>query len=211
MFTGIIDNLGEVVSLEGRRMLRIKPQRPYRDLEVGESISVNGVCLTLVKWGREIMEFEVSPETLKRTNLGLLKAKSVVNLERALKAGGRFGGHMVLGHVDTTGRIRNITSIGNFRALTIDVTEPRFLKYVVEKGSIAVDGISLTVNKVDGRSFEVMIITHTLLNTNLAFRKPGDLVNIEVDIIGKYVEKLFSKESTEDRLERLLKENIDGS
>ncbi len=201
MFTGLVDNTGKFISLEGRRIIRIKPEIPYDDLEVGESISVNGACLTLLEEKDGTLSFEVSPETLKRTNLGTLRPGDWVNLERALRLGDRLGGHIVLGHVDTTGRIERIEMKGDFRAVTVSYRESQLKRYIVEKGSITVDGISLTVNRSSVRTFQVMIITHTFLNTNLKHRKVGDYVNIEVDILGKYVESLLEKGSSlEDKL-----------
>ncbi len=159
------------------------------DPQEGESIAVNGVCLTARDIeGRRFM-VDVSPESLSRTGLGSLQPGSLVNLERALKLSDRLGGHLVSGHVDALGRVEERRAAGNFTLFTFSL--PRSLvKYVIEKGSVAINGISLTVNSCEGELFTVSIIPHTLAVTNLGELKPGDRVNIEVDIIGKYVEKM---------------------
>ncbi len=203
MFTGLIDNMGVFISLDRREILKIEMVKPYSDLSVGESISVNGACLTLIDFDSKNLFFQVSPETLRRTNIGFLKRNDLVNLERALKIGDRLGGHIVLGHVDCLARIESIRREGNFKVFSFALLDDSMSRYIVEKGSIAVDGISLTVNKAGVRSFEVMIVGHTLENTNLQKRKHGDLVNIEVDIIGKYIERFLDRGITKEKLAEL--------
>ena len=168
------------------------------DPQEGESIAVNGVCLTARQIAGRRFLVDVSPESLSRTDLGQLVVGSVVNLERALRLSDRLGGHLVSGHIDATASIISRQPEGDFVRLSF-VVPVGFGRYIIEKGSIAIDGISLTVNHCDERSFSVAIIPHTLQITTLGQRKPGDLVNIEVDLIGKYVEKLLS--SKEDKEE----------
>lgn len=164
------------------------------DPEEGESIAVNGVCLTARDIKGNSFLVDVSPETLSRTGLGELKSGSQVNLERALRLSDRLGGHMVSGHVDTQGRVEDRRSEGDFTIFTFSLSRS-LVKYVIEKGSVAINGVSLTVNSCEGDRFTVSIIPHTLVVTTLGELKPGDSVNIEVDIIGKYVEKLLSDKS----------------
>jgi riboflavin synthase len=164
------------------------------DLKVSESISVNGTCLTVVATTKETFTVDLSPETLRRTNLCVLKAGSGVNLERSLAVGGRMGGHIVQGHVDGTGRfLRSIPEGQEMWMMWFSAPE-RLMPYIVEKGFIAVDGISLTVVNREGTSFSIAVIPYTLNNTVLKERKPGDPVNIEVDILAKYVESLLKGE-----------------
>ena len=157
---------------------------------MGDSIAVNGVCLTVTSFTDASFTADVMHETLNRSSLGALRPGSKVNLERAMSADGRFGGHIVSGHIDGTGRITDIKKDDNAVWYTISAP-PDILRYIVEKGSIAIDGISLTIAYVDSRCFKVSIIPHTSANTTLALRKPGDTVNLENDCIGKYVEKLL--------------------
>ncbi len=187
MFTGLIEEVGRVTGLKKTAYGGVlKVSSEYRDIEVGESVAVNGACLTVVAFDGEVMEFEISAETFKRTNLGTLKRNDPVNLERALRADSRLGGHFVLGHVDFTSKILSFTPRGDHRELIISIPQNQRI-YFVEKGSVAIDGISLTVNYIRGNSISINIIPHTYENTNLKKRKAGDLVNVEVDIIGKYV------------------------
>jgi riboflavin synthase len=206
MFTGLVETLGAITSLthtgSGIR-LSLKPLSDY-EVQIGDSISINGVCLTVTKHNGDI-SFDVSPETMKSTNLGELQVGDKVNLERALRLSDRLGGHIVTGHVDNTGRIISRKPVGEYTFYTFE-SPPEILKYVVKKGSIAIDGISLTVNDLDSRSFSVAIIPHTLTATNLGGKNVGDKVNLEVDIIGKYVEKLLGKEGSGSSLMTLLKE-----
>ncbi len=206
MFTGLIEIQGTVTSVKetGNGIgLSIKPLSAY-ELVLGDSIAVNGVCLTVTKHNGEI-SFDVSPETMRSTNLGELKNGNSVNLERALRLSDRLGGHIVSGHVDNVGSIREIRNAGEYTFYKFDTTKD-ILKYVVKKGSIAIDGISLTVVDIDNTSFSVAIIPHTLTATNIGRKRVGDRVNLEVDIIGKYVEKLFDKNNSDSNLMGLLKE-----
>jgi riboflavin synthase len=194
MFTGII--LGKGTLLEkrpsgGGMLFALKTDFDLIDPEEGESIAVNGVCLTAREINRRRFVVDVSPESLSRTNLGSLAAGSVVNLERALRLSDRLGGHLVSGHVDATTRILERKPQGDFVLFTFGVPDG-LERYLIEKGSIAIDGISLTVNRCDDRTFSVSIIPHTLQITTLGALRPGDAVNIEVDLIGKYVEKLLA-------------------
>ena len=193
MFTGLVEDLGEVVSLsKGSAGGRLAVRTRLGDIKVGDSVAVNGACLTAVEVREGIITFEVSPETFGRTNLGFLRRGDLVNLERALRADSRLGGHFVLGHVDFTARILSFRNLGEHRELVIEVPSDQ-MRFFVEKGSVAIDGISLTVNYVREGSISINIIPHTFENTNLKVRKPGDLVNVEADIIGKYVVGFLSK------------------
>ena len=206
MFTGLVETTGTVASVvntgNGIR-LSVKPASSL-DLQLGDSISVNGVCLTVTKQGAEI-SFDVSPETLRSTNLGALKVSDRVNLERALRLSDRLGGHIVTGHVDGIGVIKEKRKTGEYTFYTFEAP-PEILKYIVKKGSITVDGISLTVVDLDSRSFHVAIIPHTLTATNLGEKGAGDRVNLEADIIGKYVERLLGTKGPDTGLMDLLKE-----
>lgn len=193
MFTGIIEELGTINSISknpASAVLTINASTVLEDVHMGDSIAVNGVCLTVTSFTDTSFTADVMHETLNRSSLGALRPGSKVNLERAMSADGRFGGHIVSGHIDGTGRITDIKKDDNAVWYTISAP-PDILRYIVEKGSIAIDGISLTVAYVDSRCFKVSIIPHTSANTTLALRKPGDTVNLENDCIGKYVEKLL--------------------
>lgn len=193
MFTGIIEEIGKISNIKrGARsaILSIQASKVLEDAHLGDSIAVNGVCLTVTALNGDVFTADVMNETLSRSSLGSLRAGSPVNLERAMAAGGRFGGHIVSGHIDGTGRIASVTRDDN--AVWFRITaEKKLLRYIVEKGSIAIDGISLTVAKLDGESFSVSIIPHTMGETVLGSKKAGDIVNLENDIIAKYVEKLM--------------------
>ncbi len=194
MFTGIVEDVGKIRALEAlpsEQALKLTVTAPLLDDEqpLGASLAVDGVCLTVTAWRRGEVEAVVGPETVARTTLGKLGAGATVNLERPLRVGDRLGGHMVAGHVDAVGQIAEVAP----RAEAVDVTvraPATLLRYVIEKGSIAVDGISLTVNAVDAESFTVSLIPHTQTATTLAQKGAGAPVNLEVDLIGKYVEKL---------------------
>jgi len=190
MFTGLIEDLAEVLSADrGAGGLRLGiGTRLARELKPGESIAVNGVCLTAVDPAADRFFADVSPATLEVTTLGRLTAGARVNLERAMAAGGRFGGHVVQGHVDGVGEITTFTREGDHHWLVVDVP-PSLEPYLVEKGSLAVDGISLTIARLHGTHAGFQIVPHTLAHTNLATARPGDGVNVECDIIGKYVFK----------------------
>jgi riboflavin synthase len=157
---------------------------------IGDSVCINGVCLTVVAASGPRVEFDAIAETLRRSNLGELRAGDRVNLERAMAAGARFGGHIVQGHVDAVGRVSRIAPEATSHLVRVE-TPPEFLRYVVEKGSIAIDGISLTIAAVDTSSFTVAIIPHTWSVTTLGLRRPGDRVNLEADVLAKYVERLL--------------------
>lgn len=193
MFTGIIEERGSVQSVEllgPSAKIRIAAKKVLQGTKIGDSICVNGVCLTATSLGDGFFTADVMAETLRRSNLGSLKNGSQVNLERAMSAEGRFGGHIVSGHIDGTGRIEKTAREGN--AVWVYVSaDKNILDLIVQKGSIAIDGISLTVAKVDDKEFAVSIIPHTGEETTLLSKKPGDLVNLENDIVGKYVQKLM--------------------
>ncbi|HJP18351.1 MAG TPA: riboflavin synthase [Nitrospinota bacterium] len=194
MFTGIIEQAGKIKSFLKRgnqAKITIEFHESASDLTLGESIAVNGVCLTVVKIGNGYFATDISEETLDRTNLGELKPTDKVNLERSLKIGERLGGHFVSGHIDGVGRISKKIRKGEEIVLTIKAPE-KIMKYVVEKGSIAVDGISLTVASCDEKSITISIISHTEVCTNLKWKKSGDVVNLENDMIGKYIEKFVN-------------------
>jgi riboflavin synthase len=194
MFTGIVEDVGqiaELVPLPSEQALRLTVAARLLDEEqpLGASLAVDGVCLTVTAWRKGEIDAEVGPETIARTTLGKLGQGASVNLERPLRLGDRLGGHMVAGHVDAVGQIAQVAP----RAEAVDVrvrAPAELLRYVIEKGSIAVDGISLTVNAVDAETFTVSLIPHTQAATTLARKGPGAAVNLEVDLIGKYVEKL---------------------
>ncbi|MDI7252446.1 MAG: riboflavin synthase, partial [Actinomycetota bacterium] len=195
MFTGIIEETGTVVeaafSLQGGT-LRISCPGLWKELVLGESVAVNGVCLTVTDTREGTFAADVSPESLQRSTLGGLRHGEVVNLERALRLDSRLGGHLVQGHVDGVGRIEEIREEGRGRTFFIGSPEDISV-YLVEKGSVAVDGISLTVSGLRGTSFSVAVIPHTLAVTNLGRRRVGDAVNLEVDIIAKYVRSYLER------------------
>ena len=193
MFSGIVEEMGVVKSLvpglAGAR-LSILAGNVLKDLQLGESVSVSGACLTAAEVGETDFAVDVSVETLSVTTLGTLTAGAAVNLERALKLTDRLGGHLVTGHVDGTGILRERTQAGNTLLLTLEVPEP-MLRYCIPKGSITVDGVSLTINGVSENGVSVAIIPHTAKVTTLGIKQPGDAVNLESDLIGKYVERLL--------------------
>lgn len=189
MFTGIVQTLGTVVSSVSRAKgirLALKPARPLRGLKIGESIAVNGVCLTLVRSAKGRVEFDVIPETLRLTNLKQLKAGDRVNLERALRHGDRLSGHYVLGHVEAKAKILDISKTKRQTEVRIELPK-KISRRVLLKGCIAIDGISLTVSRRSPKAFSVHVIPHSWTATNLKFRKPGDRVNLESD---SYLKKL---------------------
>ncbi len=199
MFTGIIEGIGKIRSLEKfKRSLRIWIEAPFalNKEKIGDSIALNGCCLTITgKKGKQFAA-DISPETLKRTSLAFLEKGSSVNLERALKWGDRLGGHIVQGHVDGLAKVlaRKELKSAKGKYLFFEFEIARNLKpYLVEKGSVTLDGISLTVNQLKGRGFSVCVIPHTQALTTLTAKKPGDNVNIEVDILAKYLEQLVKK------------------
>jgi riboflavin synthase len=193
MFTGIIEQVGSVKETTdtetGRRL--VLSGDDLDQLPLGASISVNGVCLTAIATGDDSVTVEVIPETLQRTNLGSLVRESQVNLERPMPADGRFDGHIVQGHVDGTGTVSAL-SRSDDGAVVMTVVAPASLqRYMVEKGSITIDGVSLTIAEIEDDRFSVALIPHTLEVTTLGLRNPGDTVNLEVDVLAKYVEKLL--------------------
>lgn len=190
MFTGIIEELGTIKDLSAGGRISILADRVLEGTNIGDSIAVNGICLTVTELNGDGFTADVMPETLKRTSLSLLRRGDKVNLERAMAADGRFGGHIVSGHIDGTGTIREYKKDGNAVWVTI-AAENDILRLVVEKGSIAIDGISLTVAEVTDTYFKVSIIPHTAGETTLLLKNTGDPVNLETDIVGKYVEKLL--------------------
>lgn len=205
MFTGLIEEVGIISRIEKKSdgiTIQIKAEKILDDLKIGDSVALNGVCLTVVNIEGEKVSFDVSQETALRSNLPDLKIGDPVNLERALRLSDRLGGHIVQGHVDTVGFIRKIIPKGQHTEYIFQFPE-KFQDLVVEKGSIAIDGISLTVNYIMDNEISINIIPHTIQNTNLKKRKVGDKVNIEFDILGKYVKKMISKKE-KSRLEELI-------
>lgn len=193
MFTGIIEEIGNVRSIQHGQtssFIEIQAKTVLSDVQLGDSIAVNGVCLTVTHFSSDSFRADIMNETLKRSSLGTLRSGSHVNLERAMAANGRFGGHIVSGHIDGTGTVTNIKKDGIAHWYTISAGNS-ILRYIVEKGSIAIDGISLTVASLTDTSFRVSIIPHTSEQTILSEKKLGDIVNLENDIVGKYVEKLI--------------------
>lgn len=194
MFTGIIEEIGTIQSIQrsgNSAVLTIQVDLILSDIHIGDSIAVNGICLTVTSFSSNSFCADVMHETLNRSSLRSLRSKSPVNLERAMPANGRFGGHIVSGHIDGTGTIRSTKQDSNAVWYTIQ-TSPSILRYIVEKGSITIDGISLTVATVQNDSFQVSIIPHTLKQTILAYKRAGDMVNLENDCIAKYVERLLN-------------------
>jgi riboflavin synthase len=191
MFTGIVEELGVVAKISNNAMT-VQASKVTEDLKLGDSIAVNGTCLTAVNFSRTEFSVDLSPETMRRTSLGQLSEGSPVNLERALLASDRMGGHIVQGHVDSTGRVMSSKVDGDSIIFRIRVPK-RLNSYIVEKGFIAVDGISLTVVKRGASSFTLAVIPYTLKNTNLASVSIGDRVNLEADILAKYVESLLDR------------------
>lgn len=194
MFTGIIEELGVVSSAQPRQLV-VEAEKVLEGTQVGDSIAVNGVCLTVTALRNKSLFVDIMPETLRRTNLGLLRPGDRVNLERPLALGGRLGGHLVLGHVDATGEV--LSTIPEDEALLVKyAAPPEVMPYVVEKGFIAVDGVSLTITECAATSFSVSLVTYTRQHTTLGSKRPGDLVNLEADIVAKYVERLKEKTSS---------------
>lgn len=205
MFTGIVEEIGEIKSIKkGSKssVLTIKASKVLEDTAIGDSIMTNGVCLTVTDMSAGEFKADVMAETLNRTALNSLTQGSRLNLERALNLQTRLGGHMVSGHIDGTGIIKNFRKDDNAVWVTIE-TEEKLLRYIIEKGSIAIDGISLTVATVSDKDFQVSIIPHTADETTLLSHKIGDQVNLEVDLIGKYVEKLLGLSSDTNNKEKI--------
>jgi riboflavin synthase len=188
MFTGIVEEVGTVRSA-GAGRLAVAARKVLEDTKPGDSVAVNGVCLTIVELVSDSFSVDVMPETLRRTNLGSLKAGDRVNLERPLAVGGRFGGHFVQGHVDGTGKVVSVKPERDAIRLMLEAPS-EVMRYIVEKGFIAVDGVSLTVVECSSTAFGVSLVDYTQRNSTLGGKKSGDVVNLEVDIIAKYVERM---------------------
>lgn len=195
MFTGIITGVGRLASLEPRggdvRLAVETGSLPFDDVQLGESIAVNGVCLTVIQFDAHSFHADASTETLALTTLGLLEAGAAVNLERAMRPTDRLGGHLVSGHVDGVGHVVSIHDDARAQRWRFSAPAP-LLRYIAKKGSICVDGVSLTVNEVDAEGFEVALIPHTVANTAFARTAVGDAVNLEIDLIARYVERLIA-------------------
>jgi riboflavin synthase len=189
MFTGIVREVGTVAAFDGSRLVVAAPETTA-GAAVGDSVAVAGVCLTVVESGDGSLAFDVVPETLARTALGRLEQGALVNLEPPVRVGDPLGGHVVQGHVDAVGRVRSVAPEGDGRRVWVDAPET-VVRYCLEKGSIAVDGVSLTIAGVDGDGFEVALIPHTLAVTTLGTLEPGGEVNLEADVLGKVVERLL--------------------
>ncbi|WP_301097974.1 riboflavin synthase [Otariodibacter sp.] len=200
MFTGIIEEVGKIAQIKKSgefAVITIKASKVLEDAHLGDSIAVNGVCLTVTSFSGNQFTADVMSETLKRTSLGDLQIDSPVNLERAMAANGRFGGHIVSGHIDGTGQVVEITPANHSIWYRIK-TSSKLMRYIIEKGSITIDGISLTVVDTDAESFRVSIIPHTIKETNLGSKKVGSIVNLENDIVGKYIEQFLMKKAPEE-------------
>jgi riboflavin synthase len=213
MFTGIIEEVGRVIRIaqgRGTRGLSVACERLAKGLRKGDSIAVSGVCLTAVEIAPESVGFDLAEETWKRTSFSRIKEGASVNLELPMQADGRFGGHIVQGHVDGTGRFLGLDRIENGDDYWLRIEIPRDLaRYVIAKGSISIEGISLTVAKIEGTHVTAAIIPHTVAATNLTSLRPGDAVNLEVDMIAKYVEKMMGERAGAPiTLERLVREGF---
>ena len=199
MFTGIIEEVGSLLSIEkggDAFQLNVKAKKVLEDVKLGDSISTNGVCLTVVDFSRDRFRADVMPETLRKSNLGDLKVGDAVNLERAMAAGDRFGGHMVSGHIDGMGKISKYRKEKNATWIRVDC-DRNLLRYMIPKGSIAIDGTSLTLATVDHKGFEVSIIPLTGEDTTLLKKPLGAMVNLECDMVGKYIEKFMTTSKDE--------------
>lgn len=210
MFTGIIEEIGEVSRLQKREKsfkISIRASLILEDMKLGDSISTNGLCLTVSEFNQKEFTADIMPESLNRSNLGTLNVGAKVNLERAMSLNGRFGGHIVSGHIDGVGHILEVKKEEN--AIWFEIkTSLNLMRYIVEKGSITIDGISLTVAQVKAKSFSVSIIPHTLKGTIMADKKVGDTVNLENDILGKYIEKLWGDSSSSMKESSVTKEKL---
>ena len=206
MFTGIIEEIGiiqKIIKGEKSSVISIKASKILEETILGDSICVNGVCLTVTKMTKDTFEADVMAETLRKSNIGKLSIGSKVNLERALKLEGRFGGHIVSGHIDGVGEIMKLIKEDNAIWVTVK-TSKDILKYIVMKGSIAIDGISLTVAYIDNEVFKVSIIPHTGGETTLLHKKNGETVNLECDVIGKYIEKFMRLKEESGQIKKQL-------
>lgn len=208
MFTGIVEEIGTILCLtQGRHsaILKIGAKNVLQDTKIGDSIAVNGVCLTVTQLGTDYFLADVMHETLNRSSLSKLQQGNYVNLERAVPSDGRFGGHFVAGHIDGMGKICHIQRDDTAVWYTIQI-QPELMPYIVEKGSVAIDGISLTVATVTKTNFSVSAIPHTVHHTILKTRYEGELVNVEVDIISKYIEKLMALTDQQKNKKKITRE-----
>lgn len=191
MFTGIIEEIGKIRQITDK-YIEIECKSVLEDINLGDSICVNGVCLTVTDIKSGCFTADISPETFRVTNLGSLKSGNFINLERAMKADGRFGGHIVAGHIDNLGRVKSVKKNGDFYDLYVELPQ-ELSKYVVKKGSIAINGTSLTAADINENTVKIAVIPHTFENTNLKYLTPESHVNIEVDMFAKYIEKFLSR------------------
>lgn len=205
MFSGIVEELGKVRNIASSSW-EINANVVLQNTKIGDSISVNGVCLTVTKFNQDNFTVDVTPETIRRSNLGLLQAGSIVNLERSLRVGDRIGGHFVQGHVDTTAKVSAVKKEGNSYLVTFTV-DTKLMRYIVEKGYVAIDGMSLTVVTPQQDRFSVAFIPHTFMNTVAKNYSYGRVVNIEVDILAKYIENFTTKRTNTTINKDFLKEN----
>jgi len=196
MFTGLIEEMGRVIERDGARLV-VSADRALEDSDLGASVAVNGACLTVVERGAGRLRFDVGPETLARSALGDLTAGDPVNLERPMRLGGTVGGHLVQGHVDGVGVVAAFTREAETARLTIEWRDRALAPLLIPQGSVAVDGVSLTVARLNARDFEIMIIPHTLAVTTLGSLAPGRRVNLEMDMIGKYVQRILQLHTRE--------------
>jgi riboflavin synthase len=209
VFTGLVERKGKIVRIEKENQganVQIKPLFPLESLKTGDSIAIDGACLTVIKFNKDNFEVEVSPETLLRTTFRYCQPGKEINLEQALRLGDRLGGHLVTGHIDTIGIVKGKKEKGSHIEITFTISK-QWMRYIVEKGSVAVDGVSLTVNCCFSGSFEVNIIPHTAKVTTLGKLEIGNKVNIETDLIGKYVYKFLSPWKEKGLTEDFLKEH----
>lgn len=201
MFTGIVEELGVIKRIQAKGhtlLLKIRADKIMQDLHEGDSIAVNGVCLTVTSFSTDYFEADAMPETFKNTSLSLLKEGSKVNLERAMAANGRFGGHFVSGHIDGIGKIRKKTRVENAILIDIDIPE-LYAHYVIEKGSIAIDGTSLTIFRTAKDSVTVSLIPHTAKETVIGLKAEGEIVNLEFDMMAKYFYSFMQKQQSEQK------------
>ncbi|MFC1931942.1 riboflavin synthase [Chloroflexota bacterium] len=194
MFTGIVEEIGRIISAPTGSLV-IAANKVLTGLDLGGSIAINGACLTVTDFNTSSFSVDVMPETLKRTNLGLLRTEDRINLERSVTLGGQLGGHLVQGHVDDTGKVASVMWDGDTMLIGFE-TSPEVMRFTVPKGFIAVDGVSLTITDKEASSFWISVVDYTRKHTTLGNKQAGDLVNLEVDIIAKYVEQLTQYRST---------------